>query len=335
MESSPHNQENHEHETDWISLAEAVERVHSLPYTDEFDTLMREHRLRETAMITPPQSSEGICIHESMLSNSNLVGIFDQINLTIRDFALVIDSFRDDTTTIHGQFSANGTPFYIKQQGDMIILSEANAPEMPGFPIEHSDIKHLLHAQIAVACEQQPDTLESFFECFKSDQSDTSSLHDVAFAYGHLIGKSTHRISAAFDNLDQDRALIVQYTQIETPYQSERENQLDIGYLPTESNYEAGELTTHELAIPGSSDSREARYRALTLPTDMSPSHLVEYIRLHGKINEIDALLGNRLSYPATEQQTAQAYGELCVHLQAVVEPKLVEIASRYFDELN
>lgn len=330
MEFTPHNQEHYKDEIDWLALAEAVEHIHSLPHTDEFEMLMRDNRLRETTLITPPQSSEGICIHESMLSDSNLLGIFNQPNLTIRDFALVVDSFRDNATAIHGQFSANGAPYYIKQQGEMLILSEANAPEMPGFPIEQSDVKHLLYAQILVACEQDQDTMETVLECFKSDHNDITSLHDAALACGHVFGKSTHRISAAFDNLDQDRALIVQYTQTETPYQSERGNQLDIGYLPSDISYEIGELTTHECAIPGTSDPQETDYRAVTLPSDMTPTDLIEYIRLHGKISEVDALLGDRLSYPASEQQTAQAYGELCVQLQTVVEPKLLEIASRH-----
>lgn len=165
--------------------------------------------------------------------------------------------------------------------------------------------------------------------CFNSAHSDIAALHDTALAYGHVVGKSTHSMSAAFDDPEQEKALIVQLSQSETPTQSERSNQLDVGYLLTDSAYEAGELITRERAIPKDTNIREGMYRAVTLPTDMSPPDLVEYVRLHGKIDEIDALLGAQLSYPANEQETSKAYGELCMQLLTVIEPKLLEIALR------
>lgn len=318
-----------DHEPDWHALAEAVELVHSLPYTDEFDIFMREHRLRETTVISPPASFDGVCIHESMLANSNLGGIFDQSNITIRDFALAIDSFRDDTTAIHGQFSANGTPYYIKQQGDMLLLSEADAPEMPGFPMEHSDIKHLLYAQLAVACEDQSDTIESILGYLVSAPSDIASLHDIALAYGHALGKSTHRISAALDAPEHDAAFIVQLTQTETPYQSELNNQLNIGYMTEDTLYEAGELSAFESAIPLTNEKREESHHAATTVTDLTPPQFLDYIRLHKKLDVNDSPHGKYLPYPATDQETAIAYGELCQQLRTTIEPELLEIASR------
>lgn len=322
--------QNIDSEPDWDAFAEAVELVHSLPHADEFDILLREHRLRETTIVSPPNSFDGVCIHESMLNHSNLGGIFDQSNITIRDFALAIDSFRDETTAIHGQFTANGVPYYIKQQGDMLLLSEADAPEMPGFPMELNDIKHLLYAQIAAACEDQPDTIESVLSYLVSSPNEISSLHDIALAYGHAVGKSTHKVSAAIDAPEQDSALIVQLTQTETPYQSEVSNQLDIGYMTEDILYEAGELLAYEHAIPSTNEKLETSHQAMTVATDMTPLEFLDHIRLHKRLDTVDTLLAKQLTYPAPDLESAIAYGDLCYQLQGAIAPKLAEIAARH-----
>lgn len=324
-----HVSNSHEPEADWLLLTEVIDRVHSWPAIDEFDTLLREHRLRETTTISPPQGAAGICIHESMFAHSNLSGLFSESNVTIQGFSLVVDTFEQKDTIIHGQFLANGTPYTITQQADMILLTEDQSPEMPGFALEQSDIKQLLYVQIAQACDEQPDVLDSVLSCFSPTATEISSLHDTAIAYGNVLGKSTRTMSAAFNNEDNGRALIVQYSQTETPYQSEQSNQLDIGYLGTTQDYVSGELIAYERSVPDDEQQNTDIYRGVTAPTDMSPQEFIDHVRLHGTIDTFDALLGSQLYYPAIEQNGAIAYGKLCEELVAVVEPKLLEIASR------
>ena len=318
-----------DHETDWLALSEAVERVHSLPSTDGFDTLLREERLRETTRVSPPRTPEGVCIHESLLENSNLSGLFRSPNITLENFTLVIDTFKDNETVIQGEFLANGVRYQIGQHGDMILLTEANLPELPGFAIEQDDIKRLLYAQIAVLCDQQPDTLDSVLSAITSDANEVTVLHDTALALGHVVGSSTHTTRAVFKHEDEGRALFIQYSESETPYQSEQSNQLDIGYLPTPDTYASGELITFERAVPDDDTMNVSSYEGVMAPTDKEPVTFIEDVLLHGRIDTFDALLGNRVSYPATEKKDGVAYAELCQELLAVVTPKLIEIEQR------
>lgn len=317
------------HETNWSALAEAVETVHSLSHIDDFDTLMRENRLHETTILQPSHESGGICIQESMLCDSNLAGIFNAPNVTIRDFSLAVSTFSDGETAVHGQFKANGALYHIVQQGTMTLITEANAPEMPGFAVEISDIKQLLGAQIAVACEGEPDVITSVLECFHTDSNEISALHDATFAFGNVYGKSIRRLSATFEDSLTDEALIVQYSATESPDQSEERNQLDIGYAADLDTYEAGELYTYERAVPHNTEQNHAAYHGVTMPTDMTPQDVIEQVRLNGKLDEFDMLLGKHLEYPASKKSTAKEYGELCQQLVKIIEPKLLEIAAR------
>lgn len=314
-------------DNEWLSLATAVEALHSLPHTDQFDRLMREHRLRETTALTPPESSCGICVSEDLLAMSNFAGLFGTELVTIRDFSLVVDTFGDTDTAVYGQFYANGTPYCIEQRGDMLLLVESNAPELPGFAIEPKDVQYLIAGQIAAICKEDPEMTITILQSLHEPSSEIETLHNTAFVFGNILGTSTRRISATFDNPANDTALIIQYSETETPNQSEYGNQLDIGYMSEAQS--ASELMTHEVSIPPDKDQRESSYHGVTTTTDMSPQDVVEYVRLHGRLDEFDMLLGAHFSYPPTEEKSAKAYGALCQQLLTVIEPKLQEIAER------
>ena len=316
-------------EADWLTIADNVERLHGLPHTDEFDTLLRENRLQETTIVTPPELPYGICIQEEMLGTSNLVGLFSAPNVTIQDFSLAIDTFRDEDTAIHGAFSANGTRYRIEQHGDMLLLTEKSAPDLPGFAIEPQDIQQILAAQIATYCEEDPAVVATILDSLHETNSDIESLHNTAFAFGNITGTSVRRISATFDDPELDKALIVQCSEIETPDQSERGSQLDIGYATEPTTFAAGELLAHERSIPEDKEQLEPNYHGVTITTDMPPSDVIDFIRLHGKLDEFDTLLGTQLQYPASKEHTAEEYGKLCQQLLTVIEPRLEEIASR------
>lgn len=317
------------YETDWTALADAVETVHSLPHTDEFNTLLREHRLRETTILTPSASSRGICIQEDMLGASNFSGLFGASNITIQDFSLAVDTFNDEATSIHGTLSANGTGYRIEQHGDMLLFTETESPELPGFSIEPEDVKQLLAAQIATYCDEDPAMVATILSSLHEINSTIDSLHSITFAFGNIAGTSTRRISASFDSPEIDKALIVQYSETETPKQSEYGTQLDIGYVTEVDAFAAGELLTHELSVPNDTDQDTSSYDGVTIPTDMSPPDVVDFVRLNGRLDKFDTLLGTHIKYPPVKKSEAKAYGELCQQLLEVIEPELREIATR------
>lgn len=316
-------------EPDWYALESAISDVHSLADTEEFDTLLRENRLRETTVISPPGYSQGVCVQESIFANSNLTGLFGGQNITFHDFALTVDSFGHELPIIYGRFIGNGVPYRLSQVSEILLLQEEENLEMPGFNVEYRDLKHLLYAQIASLCDEEPDAIESILAYLSPDASPSDSIHDLALAFGSVIGSSASVISASFNCPDRTNALIAYATKTETSLQSEQSVQLDVGLQLQTQVFEAGELHTYARAVPDDSTFDESAHSGLITETTLPPVDFVDHIRLHGKISGIDALTASRLHYPALTSEEGVEYAKLCQKFAAIITPRLEEIASR------